>query len=82
MHRRRMKLVKNSKAKIKLTYLINHAILGQDVTITRDGIPVAKIVPIEPPKEKIDLERMRALTAKMKLYPGSFVEDMRASGEL
>lgn len=82
IHRWRMKLVKNSKAKIKLADLINHAILGQDVTITRDGIPVAKIVPIEPPKKKIDLEKMRALTAKMKLYPRSFVEDMRAAGEL
>lgn len=77
-----MLLFSSSQAQTNLPDLINHAILGQDVTITRDGIPVAKIVPIEPPKEKIDLERMRALTAKMKLYPGSFVEDMRASGEL
>lgn len=77
-----MLLFSSSQAQTNLPDLINHAILGQDVTITRDGIPVAKIVPIEPPNEKIDLERMRALTAKMKLYPGSFVEDMRASGEL
>ncbi|MCA3697008.1 type II toxin-antitoxin system Phd/YefM family antitoxin [Aquidulcibacter sp.] len=77
-----MLLFSSSQAQTNLSELINHAILGQEVTITRDGIPVAKIVPIEPPKEKIDLERMRALTAKMKLYPGSFVEDMRAAGEL
>ncbi len=77
-----MLLFSSSQAQTNLPDLINHAILGQDVTITRNGIPVSKIVPIEPPKEKIDLERMRALTAKMKLYPGSFVEDMRAAGEL
>ena len=77
-----MLLFSSSQAQTNLPDLINHAILGQDVTITRDGIPVAKIVPIEPPNEKIDLERMRALTTRMKLYPGSFVEDMRASGEL
>lgn len=35
-----------------------------------------------PPNEKLDFEAMRALTSKMKLYPGSFVEDMRAKGEL
>ncbi|OYT95423.1 MAG: hypothetical protein CFE49_12855 [Pseudomonas sp. PGPPP3] len=32
------------------------------------------------PKEKLDFESMRAITRKMKLYPGSFVEDMRAAG--
>ncbi len=77
-----MLLFSSSQAQTNLSELINHAILGQEVTITRDGIPVAKIVPIEPPKEKIDFERMRALTTRMKLYPGSFVEDMRAAGEL
>ena len=34
------------------------------------------------PKEKLDFESMRATTRKIELYPGSFVEDMRAAGEL
>jgi antitoxin (DNA-binding transcriptional repressor) of toxin-antitoxin stability system len=75
-------LFSSSQAQTSLSELINNAILGQDVTITRDGIAVAKIIPIAPPKEKLDIETMRALTSKMKLYPGSFVEDMRATGEL
>ena len=77
-----MLLFSSSQAQTYLTELINHAISGQNVTITRDGIPVAKIIPIEQSKEKLDFESMRAITRKIKLYPGSFVEDMRAAGEL
>ena len=75
-----MLLFSSSQAQTNLTELINLAISGQDVTITRDGIPVAKIIPIEQPKEKLDFESMRTLTSKMMLYPTSFVEDMRAAG--
>jgi hypothetical protein len=42
----------------------------------------ARIKPSKPPKEELDFERMRAITSKMKPYPCSFVEDMRAAGEL
>ena len=77
-----MRVFSSSQAQANLSELISHAIAGQDVAISRDGIAVAKIIPLEPPKEKLDFEAMRAPTSKMKLYPGSFVEDMRAKGEL
>ena len=35
-----------SKAKAKLSSLVNAALAGEDVTICKDGVPAVKLVPI------------------------------------
>jgi len=72
-----MKRVSVAEAKAKLSEILDAVIAGEELMITRRGKAIAKIVTPDLPKEKLDLERMRALTSKMKPYPGSFVEDMR-----
>jgi prevent-host-death family protein len=72
-----MKRVSVAEFKAKLSEILDAVIAGEDVMITRRGKTIAKIVASDLPKEKLDIDRMRALTSKMKPYPGSSVEDMR-----
>jgi prevent-host-death family protein len=37
------------EAKTKLSQLVERALAGEDVVITRNGKPVARLVPVEPP---------------------------------
>ena len=53
-------------AKLQLSELVERVLRGEDVTITRGGKPVARLVAIEPtPRERtpqpIDFEALRAL---------------------
>jgi prevent-host-death family protein len=70
-----------SDAKARLSDLVDRAEAGEEVTILRRGRPVAKIVPLERPREPLDIEALRALTASQKMYVDpdglSFVERMR-----
>lgn len=72
-----MKSVSVAEAKAKLSEILDAVIAGEDVMITRRGKTIAKIVASDLPKEKLDIDSLRALTSKMKPYPGSFVENMR-----
>ncbi|HEX8363962.1 MAG TPA: type II toxin-antitoxin system prevent-host-death family antitoxin [Allosphingosinicella sp.] len=79
-----MGAVNLSDAKARLSELVERAEGGEEVTITRRGKPVAKIVAIEKPRNRLDMEALsalRALTAKMQIYEDpdglSFVERMR-----
>lgn len=72
-----MKSVSVAEAKAKLSEILDAVIAGEDVMITRRGKTIAKIVKPDLPKEKLDIDRMCALTRKMKPYPGNFVENMR-----
>jgi prevent-host-death family protein len=81
-----MEGVNLSDAKARLSELVERAQGGEEVTITRRGKPVAKIVSIETPRKPIDLAALRALTAKMPMYEDpdglSFVERMRREDRL
>jgi prevent-host-death family protein len=37
-----------TQAKSKLSYLINAALGGEDVTICKDGVPAVRLVPVRP----------------------------------
>ena len=37
-----------SKAKARLSALVNAALDGQDVTICKDGVPAVRLVPVRP----------------------------------
>ena len=51
-----MKTVPVSEAQTRLSELIDAAAAGDEVIITRDGTPVAKIVPTAPPTSLKDLK--------------------------
>ena len=52
------RIVSVREAKMHLSDLIARAEEGEDVIITRDGVPMARIVPVEPPiSETITLMR-------------------------
>jgi prevent-host-death family protein len=76
-----MDAVNLSDAKARLSELVERAEGGEEVTITRRGKPVARIVAIEKPRKPLDIEALRALTSKMPVYEDpeglSFVERMR-----
>lgn len=54
-----------AEAKSHLSELIAAVEAGDEVVITKRGVPVATILPRPRPKEKIDLEWLRQMTAGM-----------------
>lgn len=67
-----MKLVNMHAAKTSLSELIKRALAGEEVVIARDGVPVAKLVPLdqEPPKRQYG-----ALAGRLSV-PTSFFEPL------
>ena len=65
-----------AEAKAQLSAIIQMVENGEPVTITKRGIPVVKIVPVNAPplKPKIDLEALRALRASMPAMKASAVD--------
>lgn len=68
----------------QLTDLVERAEAGEDVTILRDGKPVARIVPVpskdraeELSRKSIDMEALRRLRATMPMSDISGVEILR-----
>ena len=52
-------------AKAHLSELVDRAVGGETVRITRRGKPVAQIVAAKTPRKPIDVAAVRALVAKM-----------------
>jgi prevent-host-death family protein len=69
-----------AEAKARLSELVTRAVEGETVQITRRGKPVAQITAIEPPRQPIDLEALKAirrLSHKQKESAGAFMRRMR-----
>ena len=49
-----------AEAKNNLPKLLDRALAGEDVTITRRGQPIAKLVPDKPKSEPLDLDWLKA----------------------
>ena len=58
-------------AKAHLSELVERVLRGEDVTITRRGKPVARLVGIERKPKPIDFEALRALTESMPMQEES-----------
>ena len=58
-------------AKAQLSELIERVLRGENVTITRRGKPVARLVGIERKPKPIDFEALRALTDSMPMQDES-----------
>lgn len=75
-----MEIVSVADAKERLSELVDRAVAGNVVTITRDGKPVAQITAIKPPRKPIDVAALRALTENMQFQEesaGDFIRRMR-----
>jgi prevent-host-death family protein len=71
-----------AEAKSHLSELIAAVEAGDEVVITKRGVPVATIVPRPRPKKKIDLEWLRGRTQDMPMQPedsGTFMRRVRDS---
>ena len=69
-----------AEAKAHLSELVDRAEAGEIVRITRRGKLVARLVPPEPKKKRIDVEALRRLTESSPWQPesaGEFIRKMR-----
>jgi len=68
------------KAKTMLSQLVEEAASGKEVIIARGNVPVARIVPIKPPKHR----KPGTLKGRLKAKPGAFdpltAEELRVFG--
>ncbi len=65
-------------AKAQLSDLVERAIRGEDVRITRRGKPVERIVPLERERKPIDFAALRALRESMPVQSESAETLVRA----
>lgn len=68
-----------AEAKAQLSAIVAMVENGEPVTITKRGIPVVKIVPVNavPVKPKMDLEKLRAFRATLTPLKVSGVDMIR-----
>jgi prevent-host-death family protein len=66
-----------AEAKASLSELVLRAEAGEKIVICRRGKPVANLVAVEQPTGRLDVEKLRALTAGMKPSKTSSVEILR-----
>jgi prevent-host-death family protein len=72
-----------AEAKDQLSKLIDRALKGEGIVITRRGQPVVELKPVRPPpqpitKEDIEwLRRMRAQLPYCSIDGGTFISEMR-----
>ena len=64
-------------AKARLSHLIARAEAGEDVIIARDGVPAARIVPLEPPVS----ETIALMRQERAQRPPVSASDIRAAKE-
>jgi len=67
-------------AKAQLSALVKRAEAGESVRITRRGKPVAYLTAAIPPRKPIDVEALRAASAKIPFQSesaGDFIRRMR-----
>jgi prevent-host-death family protein len=75
-----MKHVSLADAKARLSELVTQAESGQSIEITKRGKVVARLVPAQPPKQPVDVERLRQHLKTMPFQDepaGEFVRKMR-----
>ena len=73
-------MVSIAEAKARLSELVETAAGGTPIEITKRGKPIARIVPIVPPRRPIDAAELKALTDKMQFQDedsGTFMRRLR-----
>jgi prevent-host-death family protein len=64
-------------AKAHLSELLNTVESGEEVLITRHGRPVARVVPANPVKHAIPLQRLAALRQQVPAWTNSSAQSLR-----
>lgn len=64
-------------AKARFSEVVDRAVAGESVDILRRGKLVARVVSVERELKKVDVERLRALTATLPYQTQSSVEFLR-----
>ncbi len=75
-----MDSVSSAEAKAHLSELVDRAVAGEPIHITRPGKPVAQPISNTVPRQKIDIEALRAHTASMPFQSesaGTFMRRVR-----
>lgn len=75
-----------AEAKNRLSELINRALKGEGVVITRHGQPVVELRPtdhvvLQSRMTEADIERLRARRARLRMAPGDAVLEVRRMRE-
>ncbi len=69
-----------AEAKARLSEIVTRAAAGEPIRITRRGKPIVQLNPVERPRQPVDVEALRKLTADwpMQTEPaGDFIRRMR-----
>ncbi len=75
-----MRRVNLAEAKAHLSELVERAESGEAVCITRRGKPVAKLLAAQPPRKRVSVDALRAVTENMprqRQSAGRFLRKMR-----
>ena len=64
-------------AKAHLSELLNKVESGEEVLITRHGRPVARLVPVNPVKHAMPLQRLAALRKQVPAWTISSAQSLR-----
>uniref|UniRef100_E6QVF6 Antitoxin n=1 Tax=mine drainage metagenome TaxID=410659 RepID=E6QVF6_9ZZZZ len=72
-----MRAVSLAQAKAHLSELMDNVESGEEVVITRHGRPVARVLPINPIKQMLSLQRLAELRQQVPAWRGSSAEMLR-----
>jgi prevent-host-death family protein len=64
-------------AKAHLSELLNTVESGEEVTITRHGRPVARMVPVSPLKQSMPLQRLAELRQQVPAWKNNSAQSLR-----
>jgi len=73
-----MRTVTLAEAKTHLSHLLDQVEAGQEVVITRRGQPIARITPVEKPKQPVkSLAEFRSRMPRWRKSSAELLRDMR-----
>lgn len=72
-----MRTVSLAHAKAHLSELMDNVESGEEVVITRHGRPVARVLPVNPVKQMLSLQRLAELRQQVPAWQGSSAEMLR-----
>jgi prevent-host-death family protein len=66
-------------AKARLSELVDRAAAGEDIQISKRGAAKVRLVPVEKPRSRLDVDELRRLTAEMPMGSGAakLIRDLR-----
>jgi prevent-host-death family protein len=77
----RMNTVTLAEAKTHLSHLLDQVEAGEEVVITRRGLPIARITPVEKPKHAVkSLAEFRSRMPRWRKSSAELLREMRDEG--